>query len=112
MKITREVSDKISIIARNLPIYDERAITNTTVKGEDYSLKDGIKYTGSKDTRRFIDEDRHIKRLRKAYKKYGDKGLEDYVNKHSNVKRTYFTLWGFIKYHLFRIKPKGLLSWR
>lgn len=119
-KIPREVIAELRVVANKLPEYDEPMYVKTTVKGNDVNLK-GFKtdmskvdrkadYTALKDNRRYIDSERHFKRLKNAYKVAGDVGVFEYIRKHSKTQRRYFSLWGMIKFYIFGIKPKGYLK--
>ena len=118
-KVPREVLTELWIVANKLPQYEETAYTKQNAIGNDVNLK-GFRtdlshidrkatYTATKNTGRYIDSDRHFKRLRNAYKISGDVGVFAYIRKHSKTNRTFFSFWGFIKFHIFGIKPKGYL---
>lgn len=119
-KIPKHILEELKEVANKLPTYEEISYTKQKVIGNDINLKGAHtklsnidrnkEYIGTKNTGRDITPERHLKRLKKAYKKKGDNGVFEYIRKHSKTQRKYFTFWEFIKFYIFRIKPKGYLT--
>lgn len=115
MKIPKPIYLELKAVAEKLPTYKETMYAKRKVIGNDINLKGNTtdmayidrnkEYIGTKNVGRDIDTARHLKRLKKAYKKNGDEGVMEYVRQFSKIQRKRFTFWQFIKYHLFGIKP-------